>query len=338
MTRESRFDRRLATGTGLFLLGLQTLIACTPAPDPIADNSIVLRRNWQLVPDADLAATPAEDLVGRLRHRRLDGDQRALDGLWPLSFAQGEFEDPYFARNLETIPTEQFAGPWWYRTEFTLDAPVTGGAWLVFEGINYSAEIWLNGQQIGSREDVFGAFRMFEINVADHLTTGLNALAVRVHPPQPGDPTIGFVDWNPRPPDRNMGLWREVRLRLNDGIALNDVFVRADVDLDTLAKASLTIHATARNETDRPVKAVVAGLIGDDIEVEHAIELAAGETRQLEFSPADFPQLRIDQPRLWWPHDLGEPHLYNLDLSVTADGRHQISRASPSASAMSVTT
>jgi len=320
MTRESRFDKRLATGTGLFLLGLQTLIACTPAPDRITDNSIVLQRNWQLVPDTDLAATPAKISSAGYDTAAWTATSVPSTALAAL-VREGEIEDPYFARNLETISTEQFAGPWWYRTEFTLDAPVTVGAWLVFEGINYSAEIWLNGQQIGSREDVFGAFRMFEINVADHLTTGLNALAVRVHPPQPGDPTIGFVDWNPRPPDRNMGLWREVRLRLNDGIALNDVFVRADVDLDTLAKASLTIHATARNETDRPVKAVVAGLIGDDIEVEHAIELAAGETRQLEFSPADFPQLRIDQPRLWWPHDLGEPHLYNLDLSVTADGR-----------------
>ena len=93
----------------------------------------------------------------------------------------------------------------------------------VFEGINYSADIWLNGRQIGSREDVLGAFRMFELDVSSHLVSGANTLAILVYPPRPGDPTIGFVDWNPPPPDRNMGLWRGVRLRLNGGVGLSGV-------------------------------------------------------------------------------------------------------------------
>ena len=68
------------------------------------------------------------------------------------------------------------------------------------------------------------------------------------------------------------------------------------------------------------MKAVVAGSIGDDIEFEHAVDLAAGETRQLEISPTDFPQLSVDQPRLWWPTGMGDPDLYDLDLNVTVDG------------------
>ncbi|MGH9360996.1 MAG: glycoside hydrolase family 2 protein, partial [Thermoanaerobaculia bacterium] len=235
--------------------------------------------------------------------------------------------DPYYADNLEKIPAERFADPWWYRTEFKAPAPLPAEARLVFEGINYGAEVWLNGTRIAGRPELTGAFRVFELDVTPHLVAGANALAVQVFPPKPGDPTIGFVDWNPAPPDRSMGLWREVKLRSTGGVSLDDVFVRSDLDLPSLDEAKLTVGARLANRTDEAVTAVVRGRIAaaggedDTIEFEHRVALAPREERELVLTPAELPQLVVYRPRLWWPNNLGEPHLYRLELEAARDGR-----------------
>lgn len=318
MKCETRIERRVALWTALLpLAGLQILTACAPAGTPIAENSITLSQGWQLASGDQVADDPTVISFPGYAAESWTSTTVPSTVLAALVRA-GEYEKPYYARNLETIPTTRFEQPWWYRTEFTLDEPVPAGARLVFEGINYRADIWLNGNQIGSQDEIFGAFRMFEIEVADYLQPGINALAVRVHPPQPGDPSIGFVDWNPRPPDRNMGLWREVRLRLHGGIALDDVFVHTDIDLETFATADLTVEATLRNDTSTPMRAVFKGAIGNTMQLEHPVELAAGESRRIVLTPDEYPQLSLQQPRLWWPNNMGSPYLYQLDLSVTA--------------------
>jgi exo-1,4-beta-D-glucosaminidase len=231
----------------------------------------------------------------------------------------GAVENPYVGRNLEKISAAPFEGPWWYRTEFTVDAPAPG-AELIFEGINYSAEVWLNGEKIADRSRLTGAFRNFGLDVSKHLVAGVNALAVLVYPPQPGDPSIGFVDWNPPAPDRNMGLWRPVTLRLTGAVSLEDVFVRSKVDLDAGVRAALTLGVTLHNRTADAVEAALSGTIDGGIEVHARASLAPHEKKKIVLTPARYPQLDIGDPRLWWPNGLGEPNLYGLDLRVEADG------------------
>jgi exo-1,4-beta-D-glucosaminidase len=112
-----------------------------------------------------------------------------------------------------------------------------------------------------------------------------------------------------------------VTLRLARGVTLDDVFVRTDVDLDTLDRARLTLQMTLRNHTEETVEAVVLGVIAPGIELEHTSTLQAGETRDIELTPDDYPQLVVDQPRLWWPRGLGEPNLYRLHLVASVDRR-----------------
>src|SRR6185503_18802766 len=168
----------------------------------------------------------------------------------------------------------------------------------------------------------------FELAVGRHLRAGVNALAVLVYPPQPGDFTIGFVDWNPRAPDASMGLWREVELRRTAGISLDDVFVRSDLDLPTrpsakpggtVAAARLTVGARLRNHTTKQRTVTLRGRIGE-IAFAHKVTLAPGEDRELLLTPAEVPQLLVRSPRLWWPNNLGEPHLYHLTLEARVDG------------------
>jgi len=67
--------------------------------------------------------------------------------------ASGQYKDPYFGMNLKQIATESFQETWWYRTEFSLcDEGVGKTVLLEFEGINYAADIWLNGRQIATAD------------------------------------------------------------------------------------------------------------------------------------------------------------------------------------------
>jgi len=234
--------------------------------------------------------------------------------------ANGLYPDLYLGTNLENVDTGQFRGPWWYRTEFDVTAEDTGKvARLQFAGINYSADIWLNGEQLAARELIVGAFRVHELDVTGRLVAGRNALAVAVHPPQPGDFTIGFVDWNPHPPDENMGIWRPVSLRLTEAVSLNDVAVQTEVDLETLESAGITVSAVVRNHSDAEVKTKVSGRI-EDLSFAADVILAPYESKLVSFTPDHYDDLRLDAPRLWWPYTLGEPNLYSITMSAKVDG------------------
>lgn len=229
--------------------------------------------------------------------------------------ADSVYRHIFFGRNLEKIPDSLFAGPWWFRTRFELPAPVGGAqTFLQFDGINYRADVWLNGQRIAAADTLAGGFRRFVIPVGGLLRAGVNVLAVRVQAPRPGEPTLGFVDWNPRPPDHNMGLWRSVRLKRCGPVALEQPFVRTALDTASLDHAEITVGARLRNGTDHTVTGVCEARIGRDIIVRQPLTLPAQGSAQVIFRPADYPRLAIDHPRLWWVHTLGRPELYDLHL------------------------
>ena len=103
---------------------------------------------------------------------------------------------------------------WWYRTAFELPASMHGKhIALHFDGINYRANIWVNGVRIASSDSIAGMFRLFEFDVSNVVRSdGVNVLAVEIFPPQVEDLAMTWVDWNPAPPDKDMGLWRPVYL------------------------------------------------------------------------------------------------------------------------------
>ncbi len=222
----------------------------------------------------------------------------------------------FYSKNLDKIPTGQFEVPWWYRTEFIV--PKENGlntVKLKFNGINYRANIWINGKQVAQSGTTEGCFRRFEINISKYVKFGeKNALAVEVIPPVKGEPTMGFVDWNPRPPDRNMGLWRDVTLKLSGDVSINFPFVKSIIDTVTLKKAELTVSAEVQNNTGKKVEGVLSGKIGT-INFSKNVVLNPEETKLVTFTPEDFQQLKINNPRLWWTHDFGKPELYSLKLS-----------------------
>jgi exo-1,4-beta-D-glucosaminidase len=246
--------------------------------------------------------------------------------------------DPFFAMNLRQFPgvtypiggnfsniamqpDSPYAVSWWYRKQFAAPASYSGKTvWLNFRGINYRANVWLNGKQIADSKEIAGAWRTYELNVTNAVKPGAeNVLAVQVFAPTENDLAITFVDWNPAPPDKNMGLWREVYLTSSGPVALRYPAVVSKLNLPAADSAALTVTAQVKNSTDHAVSGKLEGKI-DDVTFEQPVELAANESKDVTFTPEQFPQLVFANPRLWWPAQMGKPNLYPLTMRLEVDG------------------
>ena len=197
------------------------------------------------------------------------------------------------------IDKTQFEKSWWYRTTFEMPELKEGEHVLLdFDGICYRANVWLNGQQIANSQEMAGSFRQFEFDVTKTITQE-NVLAVEVFRAQPGEPNIGFVDWNPRPADESMGIYREVRVKTCGNVAVSHSAVRSKVNTETLDEAWLTVVTELKNLSDQPVEGVVKGT-ADGQAFSCPVTLAAGEKRRFTLPT----EIHIDHPRLWWCHKI----------------------------------
>jgi len=249
----------------------------------------------------------------------------------------GFYKDPYFGMNLRSIPgtnypigerfsllptpaDSPFRPAWWYRTEFTIPAEKAGRRLaLHFDGINYRANIWLNGQQIAKASEVVGVFRRFEFDVTEVAVGGMNALALEVYGPEPEDLSIMWVDWNPTPADKNMGLWGDVYLTDSGPVTIRHPYVTTDPDVPSLKTARLSVSADLTNQTATPIVARVRGEIGR-ITFSKDVSLTAHATQTVRFTPEDVRDLTVANPRVWWPYRYGDQPLYTLTMTVEVGG------------------
>src|SRR5208282_6322329 len=144
----------------------------------------------------------------------------------------------------------------------------------------------------------------------------VNALALEIFPPHAKDLAITFVDWNPMPPDKNMGLWRGVWISRTGTVAIRHLQVVSKLDLPSTDNAHLTISAELDNDADIGVGGVLDGWI-EGIHVRQGVGLEAREAKRVTFDPEGFPALNLTHPRIWWPYQMGSPELYDLKLTYT---------------------
>jgi exo-1,4-beta-D-glucosaminidase len=290
--------------------------------------------------------------------------------------ARGVYPDPYVGMNNMRIPdaSDEFnrkfdlarfshlpgqanpwSKPWWYRAEFELPQLPSGTeVWLNFEGINYRADVWLNGARVADSASVVGMFEMFTFPVTEHVRAGQpNVLAVRIHPLDepglPADPqlkvfgpfgpnggptgdigknvtmqsSVGW-DWIPEVHDRNMGIWQDVFLSFTGPVDLRFPHIVTDLPLPETRPAQLTLSAELWNTSREPVTGTLEVDIRDGdrvIEIRRQVTLAAERDSLVTLRPEDYPQLTIADPLLWWPVGYGEPHLYDLELRFTTGPR-----------------
>ncbi|MBN2245948.1 MAG: glycoside hydrolase family 2 [Candidatus Aminicenantes bacterium] len=231
------------------------------------------------------------------------------------------YKDPFYNKNLDIIPTDQFNTSWWYRLEFDITEDfLRETALLEFNGINYRANVWLNGSKIGSADSLAGSFRMFTLDITKNVLTGKNVLAVEVFPPKKGEFSIGFVDWNPPAPDNNMGIWRPVILHLAGKVTIEHPFVWSKIDTVSLSKAELSLSSTLTNHSEQSLSGILSAEF-DGKTISRNIVLEPESQKTVKFTPEDYQELIIHNPRLWWPNNLGSPELYDLDLKFLIEGR-----------------
>ena len=300
-----------------------------------ADSDTVLRDGWKVQSSAKVSA-PAEQVssVGFV-----------TEGWYPTSapktvFAvlveNGVYKDPFFAMNLRSIPgveykvggqfaneempeNSPYAVPWWYRKEFTVPASYKGKRiWLAFRGINYRADIWINGKKLAGSDTVVGAFRRYEFDVTDFAHVGAkNAVAVAVSAPHAAELGITWVDWNPTPPDKDMGLWQEVVLSSSGAVSIRNVTVETKLDLPNTDVAHLTVRADLTNTSSTAIKGTLRGVLHgalSPMEFSQPAELAPSEKKEIVFTPEAAKSLNLAKPKLWWPYQMGEPYLHHLRL------------------------
>jgi len=230
------------------------------------------------------------------------------------------YKDLFMGNNLLSVNNEQFNKPWWFRTEFSVnkDAPAV---LLQLNGIIYRANIWINGKLVADSGTVFGSYRQFEFNITKFISPAKkNTLAIEVFTAKPGEPNVGFVDWNPKAPDNNMGLWREVKIKTCGVVELSHPYVKSKLDTAGYKSAKLTVTTEVTNTSNEKVEAEIKGQI-EKISFSQKVELNAGETKLVTFSADKYPQLKINNPRLWWTHDYGNQELYSLLLEATNKGK-----------------
>ena len=304
-----------------------------------AESVTPLRDQWRLQSACKLQATGEAIAVAGFN---VEGWLKAsVPGtVLATQVAEREVPDPYFGTNLREIPGtsypigEDFSNlpmpadspyrcGWWYRLEFT--APATAlqdkHFWMQFGGINYRGDVWLNGHKIADKSEVAGAYRTYEFDATEFLKPGkTNVLAVETFAPTEKDLGINWVDWNPCPPDKEMGLWGAVNLVTSGAVTVRSLMAVTHFEDDSLQVAALSVYAELHNTTAHAEKGVVSVSVAG-VHFEQPIELAAQEDRSLVFTPEQQPALRIQRPQVWWPYQMGEPHLENLSVSFSSQGR-----------------
>jgi hypothetical protein len=317
-------------------------LACRATPAQ-RGNELVLNAGWELIEAGKLQAAGSALSQPGLDTR--DWYDATVPGtVLGTLVEQGIYPDPCFGLNNLQIPESLNQQDYWYRTEFSLPASFAGRElWLQFNGINYYAEIWFNGAYLGH---ITGAFIRGGFDVtALARPAGTNVVAVMVcPPPDPGIPSEQSVkfgpgdnggklcldgptfmctegwDWIPAIRDRCTGLWQDVLLRASGPVTLADPQVVTSLPLPDTSSADVSVRVELRNSSRTVQRGTLRGRF-ENVAFEQPVVLEPGEVRQAAFSSAEFPQLVVKQPRLWWPNGYGKPELYDLQLSFIASNQ-----------------
>ena len=279
---------------------------------------------------------------------RRDGYDRWMPATVPATaltsfIHNGAVPDNTIGNAMRQISESYFNSDFWYRTTFRLAAQPHDGerVMLNLDGVNWKADLWVNGKSVGK---VCGVFLRGRFDVTQYLTEGDNVLEVRVHKNQHigavkvkneqttdinggvlgmDNPTfhasIGW-DWITSTPGREVGIWNDVWLSVENDVHVSDPYVTTVLGAtDTLATMTPVVRVT--NNSRQTVTTTIRGWIGT-LKFEQAVTLAPLECRDVAFSPVQFPQLRAQRMRLWWPNGYGAPFLYDAGFSAGGDEVH----------------
>lgn len=279
--------------TFLLLLMCGGAYAVFPFPDPPELSSAVeqpskfeLSDNWKLSPAKDLDGNPAALSLPGYKDSTWYGIRRMPATVLEILRENNVYPNLYYGKNLvDEVPQDLYKQDWWYRTTFNVP-PGHSTYLLQFPGINYRAEIWLNGHLVADGNQIVGMYNSHELNVTPWIKpTELNALAVKVTPERAledingvemADSWYDWINWqylgyqgpnkNPRNgdsfvADRNAGIWKPVYLRVADDVGFGPALVNTELPLPNTDSARLTVRTNLRNYSSRPVHGILRATI-----------------------------------------------------------------------------
>ncbi len=302
-----------------------------------APDDWTLASNWKLTPAPKVPA--GGEQISQIGFNTSDWLPATVPGtVLTTMINRGIYPDSDYGLNNLAIPESLNKQNYWYRLEFTAPETTTGqNLTLTFNGINYAAVVWLNGKRLGS---IKGAFIRGTFDVTGIMKPGKsNALAVEISPPpHPGIPqeqsikggpgenggilcldgptfvaTEGW-DWIPGIRDRNTGIWQDVRLHATNSVKIGDPQVVTSLPLPDTSRADVTINVPIDNLSNSPIDETLMATFGTVTVAKHIT--APPGISSVKLTPAEFPQLTVLHPQLWWPNGYGEPYLYQLTLQL----------------------
>lgn len=325
-----------------------------PVAPATQGNWIELSDGWRLMRDTEVKVGGAELSTTEAPTSGFAVKRMPATILRAMSDA-GLTDDLAVGDALARVERDLWKHDWWYQASF--DVPTGHQRYaLVFYGITYRAELWVNGKLIAGTDELVGTYRRFEIDVTNVVKPGQkNVMAVRVVPerrtpalnvgqvvPTEGDPAgldlaDTWADWinlayhgdaktrTSFLPDKNSGIVQKVWLAPSGSVTLRHPYVRTDLPLPRIDQADLTVHVNVSNTTDTPVTGVLRARITRNgmgpIEVNTQVNLTPGESREIMLSPQTHAALRVNDPELWWPYIWGKPTLHHLSLEFeTSEG------------------
>jgi hypothetical protein len=268
--------------------------------------------------------------------------------------ASDSFNHQYHLEQYSYLPNEPnpWKKPYWYRTTFTIPKTDNGKHFqLIFKGINYRAEVWVNGKLIADSSEIAGMFAQYSLDASKVIKPGnTNVLAVKIYPldfpglpstPQlkalgdffaNGGPTgdigknvtmlcsVGW-DWMPAVRDRNMGIWQPVYLRTSGQVVIQNPQIKTDLPKlsDTnVAHLSLNLSLNNFSEISQNGKLKITispeNFHGQSFTVNQNISVGANNSKELDLTSENVKQFMIQKPHLWWPNGYGYANLYRIRL------------------------
>lgn len=330
----------LGLGGGLMTGGAVASAASSSLPLPVT-----IRDGWQLQDAAKIPETGAT--VASASYKPRSWYAATVPGTVLTSLVNnGVYSEPLYGENNrpDKIPDSLSRMPYWYRTVVKIPKTYAGRhVWLNFDGINFSAQVWVNGRQVGA---IRGAFSRGIFDISPDVKAGKKAvLAVLVSPqPHPGDPhehtirdgvgknggitaidgptflsTIGW-DWIPAIRDRDTGIWQKVFISATGPVVIKDPLVTTDLPLPKVDTADIAVQARVENVTDQAQKGILKGNFGGAT-FQQTVEIAPRSSQVISFDPKTVAALHVVRPQLWWPNGYGPQNLQQLHLSFEVDGK-----------------
>jgi hypothetical protein len=360
------------------LISILILLICSSSEASADDQKILLRKNWLLQSssivkeDADKISSgefqpqgwystevPTTVLRALVQNKVYPDPYIGLNNM-RIPDASDEFNKTYDLGKYSYLPDKRnpWKDPYWFWTQFNIPDHFEGKViWLNLEGINYRAEVWLNGNLVANAKDVVGMFGNWSFDVTGYTNyVGPNTLAIEIFPlDYPGLPAVPQLkafgpfglnggptgdigknvtmhcsvgwDWIPAVRDRNIGIWQEVYITATGPVDIRSPRIVSDLALPELNRAALTIEAELVNLSSSRKNGILISKIfpknfkGSVVELKEKILLESDQTKTICFDSQSHQALMMKNPGLWWPNGYGRPNLYELELVLEIEGK-----------------